>query len=218
MSEPHARKAIAPRFELIADHLCLDFINTLDNRPSPKPKECLVRFSDLLQFEEQSGVLSQVEAARYLERSHAMEKAAAQTLRSAIDMREAMFAVFMAVAKRRTVPREDLARVNGAIQYAGQHAKLAPAPSGFTWEFDRVASAERPFDPVLWPIARAAAELLASAEVQLVRTCSAETCQGLFLDISKNHRRRWCSMKLCGNRAKVQKFYARKRNAAEKRS
>jgi predicted RNA-binding Zn ribbon-like protein len=64
---------------------------------------------------------------------------------------------------------------------------------------------------MLWPIVGSAAELLASDNLPLVRACSSKTCQWFFLDTSKNHRRRWCSMKLCGNRAKVRKFYARQR-------
>ena len=66
---------------------------------------------------------------------------------------------------------------------------------------------------MLWPIARAAADLLASPDVALVRTCSSPTCQWFFLDTSKNHHRRWCNMKVCGNRAKVRKFYAKRRTA-----
>jgi predicted RNA-binding Zn ribbon-like protein len=65
----------------------------------------------------------------------------------------------------------------------------------------------------LWPTVRSAAELLASNNLPFVRACSSKTCQWFFLDTSKNHLRRWCSMKLCGNRAKVRKFYARQREA-----
>jgi len=36
---------------------------------------------------------------------------------------------------------------------------------------------------------------------------------GFFLDTSKNHHRRWCDMTRCGNRAKVQRFYARKKTS-----
>ena len=78
------------------------------------------------------------------------------------------------------------------------------------WRFDDMGSA---LDAMLWPIARAAADLLASSDVALVRACSSPTCQWFFLDTSKNHHRRWCSMKQCGNRAKVRKFYAKKKTA-----
>ncbi|MEW6230587.1 MAG: CGNR zinc finger domain-containing protein [Bacillota bacterium] len=34
-----------------------------------------------------------------------------------------------------------------------------------------------------------------------------------FLDTTRNHSRRWCSMRDCGNRVKVRRFYNRKRAA-----
>jgi predicted RNA-binding Zn ribbon-like protein len=47
-----------------------------------------------------------------------------------------------------------------------------------------------------------------------IRECAAGTCTWLFLDRSRSHRRRWCSMTSCGNREKVRRFYARKRKHA----
>jgi len=39
--------------------------------------------------------------------------------------------------------------------------------------------------------------------------CAADDCAWVFLDTSKNHSRRWCDMKACGNRAKARRFNAR---------
>jgi predicted RNA-binding Zn ribbon-like protein len=47
-----------------------------------------------------------------------------------------------------------------------------------------------------------------------VRACFSKTCEWFFLDTSKNHHRRWCDMTRCGNRAKVQRFYERKKKGA----
>jgi len=200
----------SPRFDLTAGNLCLDFINTLDNRPT-EPNELLKSFLDLARFGEDTGILTPAQADSFIERSQAMPTAAEQTLRSAIEMREAMFAVFSAVVNKQPVPKDALAKLNGSIQYAAQHTQLVPANGGFAWEFDRIPSPERCLDPMLWPITRATADLLASSQLPFVRACSSPTCEWLFLDTSKNHRRRWCSMKQCGNRAKVRRFYAKKR-------
>jgi predicted RNA-binding Zn ribbon-like protein len=35
----------------------------------------------------------------------------------------------------------------------------------------------------------------------------------MFVDTSKNHSRRWCDMKVCGNRVKARKFYRRQKMA-----
>lgn len=59
----------APRFELMGGPVCLDFVNTLDNRPS-QPKELLKRFVDLLWFCQDTGLLSEMQVNRLIERSY----------------------------------------------------------------------------------------------------------------------------------------------------
>ena len=77
------------------------------------------------------------------------------------------------------------------------------------WRFDDLND----LDSLLWQIARSAADLLASEQLPFVRACSSKECEWFFLDTSKNHHRRWCDMKRCGNRAKVRRFYAKKKSA-----
>ncbi|WP_433983920.1 CGNR zinc finger domain-containing protein [Tunturiibacter empetritectus] len=67
----------------------------------------------------------------------------------------------------------------------------------------------------LWLIAQAAADLLLSQSTSQIRSCAAETCRWLFLDTSKNHTRRWCNMKICGNRMKARRFNSRTTRAAK---
>jgi len=62
---------------------------------------------------------------------------------------------------------------------------------------------------LLAPIAGAVATLLAEGDPTRVRRCDGPTCSLLFLDTSRNGRRRWCSMARCGNRAKVAAHYRR---------
>ena len=66
-------------------------------------------------------------------------------------------------------------------------------------------------EQLLMPVALAAAELLANGNFELVRACESADCVLHFYDRTKSHRRRWCSMATCGNRAKVQTFRARQR-------
>jgi predicted RNA-binding Zn ribbon-like protein len=75
-------------------------------------------------------------------------------------------------------------------------------------------SRQERFDPrapedAFGPIADAAADLLISDSESRIRKCS--SCVLHFRDISKNGTRHWCSMNLCGNRAKVGAFAKRKR-------
>jgi len=89
---------------------------------------------------------------------------------------------------------------------------LVPAVGHFEWKFDSTTS---DFDTPLWPLARSAAELLASDQLQFVHACASKTCEWLFLDTSKSHRRRWCDMTKCGNRAKARNFYSRQKKTTQ---
>ena len=208
-----------PPFELIGGNVCLDFINTLDDRPSGEPKELIESYYDLARFGKEAGILSAQQYDHLLARvkTHAPREAE-NARRRAIHLRESMYAVFSALMDRQLVPPVAMDVLNSSIQDAAQHLRLiqrekipskivSPEPT-VEWRFDDLGSA---FDAMLWPITRAAADLLASSDLGFVRACSSPTCQWFFLDTSKNHHRRWCSMQLCGNRTKVRKFYAKKK-------
>jgi predicted RNA-binding Zn ribbon-like protein len=64
-------------------------------------------------------------------------------------------------------------------------------------------------ESLLGPVAEAAALLLAEGDFALVRQCEHEDCVLWFYDRTKSHKRRWCSMALCGNRHKAAQFRKR---------
>jgi predicted RNA-binding Zn ribbon-like protein len=202
-----------PQFELIAGGaVCLDFINTLDNRSSGAPKELLASFADLARFAEDAEILSPSEVDELVERSRRNSSEAQKALRAAIELREVLYAIFTAILESEPIPQSPLAELNRYVRQAAAHSLLVPGRKHFESRFEKPDTCEA----VLWPIARSAAELLTSDQLEFVRACSLDSCQWFFVDTSKNHRRRWCKMDVCGNRAKAQRFYARSKRAAHK--
>jgi predicted RNA-binding Zn ribbon-like protein len=67
---------------------------------------------------------------------------------------------------------------------------------------------------MLPPVIRSALDVLTSADAARVRVCAERTCSWLFLDETKNGARRWCDMKICGNRNKARRFRRRARRRA----
>ena len=63
---------------------------------------------------------------------------------------------------------------------------------------------------LLQPIAEAAADLICNQDFRLIRSCEGSACTLVFLDRTKAHARRWCSMAVCGNRAKAAAHRARR--------
>ena len=195
-------------FDLVAGNVCLDFINTLDDRFSDHPKELLATYGDLVRFGVESRVIGSKEASQFVRRAHAAKDQGRAVLRKAIELREALHGVFSAVARHRRAEARSLSALNEFIQESAAHTKLVEKSESFQWQMDFTSSLES----VVWAIARAAGELLASAQLQYVRMCSSPTCLWFFLDTSKSHQRRWCDMKLCGNREKARKFYKKRKN------
>ncbi len=66
----------------------------------------------------------------------------------------------------------------------------------------------------LGQVAESVADLLATGQFEYVRQCEHPDCVLWFYDRTKSHRRRWCSMALCGNRHKAAEFRKRTRSAA----
>jgi len=66
---------------------------------------------------------------------------------------------------------------------------------------------------LLEPVAESLVSLLTGDKFGLVRQCEGPDCILLFHDLTKSHRRRWCSMATCGNRMKVAAFRSRNKNA-----
>jgi predicted RNA-binding Zn ribbon-like protein len=69
---------------------------------------------------------------------------------------------------------------------------------------------------LLLPIAEAMGDLVCQKDFTFVRRCEGPTCTLWFLDVSKGHARRWCSMAVCGNRAKAAAHRARQRASVDR--
>jgi len=96
----------------------------------------------------------------------------------------------------------DLGKVNDAIAKAAATARLVWTGDRFAWS---ASVKDVGLDLILWRIALSAQRFLDGEGLDRLREC--ERCSWLFLDRSKNGRRRWCRMDACGNRAKAARHY-----------
>jgi predicted RNA-binding Zn ribbon-like protein len=56
-------------------------------------------------------------------------------------------------------------------------------------------------------------ELAVTGEVARLKRCADDTCGWVFWDVSRNNSRRWCTMRVCGNRSKARAYTARQRGS-----
>lgn len=196
------------QFHLTADALCLDFANTMSWRRSASPTERLVSYADLASWARQVGLISQIEEASLC--------AATDPRRSrgfvgrAHSLREAIFDTFAALSEGR-LPTQEIASLEPWIQQAVVRSELVGDGSGYRWEPEAVGDR---MQRVLFAIACSAGDLLTSADISRIGQCSGPDCRWLWVDRTRNQSRRWCDMKVCGNRVKARRHYQRARLAA----
>jgi predicted RNA-binding Zn ribbon-like protein len=171
----------------------------------------LTNYAELLHWAVHAGVLDQSASRRLAKEAERRPREAQAVVASAIELREALARLFLA-DRRGTAA--DVAVVNALLAAAPPRSAIRVRGSGFTWGDDPNGEA---LDDLLHPVVWSAADLATSGQLSNVRSCSDARCGWLFLDASPSGRRRWCSMKECGNRAKVRRHHQAKK-AKRKRS
>ena len=191
-------------FQPVGGHPALDLVNTLDWRFRDNgSEELLGSYDDLLDFAEQVRLLT-AKQARQLKRNTPVH-AGHRVLLLARGLREALADLLYAGLNGLDASGASLKALEKHFQVARAQARLVREGARLRWEW---ADAETKAEYPLWLLTRAASRLMVSEKVQGVRECGNRDCRWLFLDTSKNHTRRWCDMKLCGNRMKARRFKA----------
>jgi predicted RNA-binding Zn ribbon-like protein len=192
------------RFKLLAGHPALELVNTLDLRFSAQMVDLIPTYKDLLRFATQLELLT-AEQARKLGRS-VDAKEAQRVLTSTVELREALATVFYSRMEDGKPPAAQIRILEQQFHAAALHRRLLAGDAHLEWRWSGV---ERQAEIPLWMLAQTASDLLVSNDAELVKDCGDPTCRWLFLDVSKNHTRRWCDMATCGNRMKARRYHAR---------
>lgn len=198
------KKRNAASLKLLGGRLCLDFINTLDWRGAETPVEFLNTYSDLVSWSRHAGISTPGETRQLTKLAKGCEAEAQQVRQQAVGLRETIYRIFSAVSQNKNPSPTDLAGFNQHLSLTMKASQIIKTKAGFSWN---TTGDKARLDWILNPIIRSAAEVLVSDEIKNIKTCADPACGWLFVDISRNKRRRWCDMQDCGNRAKASRFY-----------
>jgi|SRR5579871_20690 len=198
----------AKRFIMIGGLACLDFIDTAP-LGSPARIEALHDFGDLLAWLYKERLVAASECRRGRQRwdaGHAARRAFARALVLRRTLRETVERILA----HRSVAKPAIAAIGDVLAKMTGHWELTKRKTGFVLKFrSRFGHPDR----FLGPIAESACDLLCNRDWSRLKRCANPACGLYFYDSTRNHRRRWCSMKTCGNRMKVAAFYRRQRAA-----
>jgi len=192
---------------LIAGSLCLDFANTLHGHRGHPLHEYLLDYRDVVLWSRHAGLIDESQAVALLQQAEKHPDRAEEVHCKAIDLREMIFRIFSRLAAGDSPEAGDLDRLCSMQLEAIRQRRLTRVGSRYVWIWEDELNMER----LLWPIVISAVDLLTSAEVERVRVCNGDGCDWLFVDGSRNHLRRWCSMNQCGNRSKMKRRNARRK-------
>lgn len=191
---PGSRAGRLPR---IAGVLALDFCNSASGRGGEHHREHLQWPGDVLAWAEHAALLSAAERQRAVARLRPADAAA--LLRDAVALRDAIHAVADALAAGRKPGDATLGRLLSFHAELLANARLEQQTAGFRLAWDRERDLAH---ALLGPIAQSGLTLLLESDLGRVKRCGGKDCGWLFFDRTKNARRRWCEMSVCGNRAK----------------
>jgi len=198
-------------FDLTGGQLALDLANTVSRRDDPqRRRDHVENYHDLVSFARQSGIISPKQAGELVSYAEQHSTQSGRSFAEAVQLREAIYRAFSAIAQAKSAAAGDLDLISASALKALQHRCLLRAHGSYRWEWRTNES--NLLERIVWPMSQAAADLLTSEQLRIVRFCEAPDCEWLFLDHSRNHSRRWCDMTTCGNRQKARRHYQRARS------
>ena len=188
---------------LVADAPGLDFLNSIAT-PVDEPVDWIGDGEDLLAWLEQTGFVPPAALTDIRTRSTPAELD--DVAARARELRE-WFRGFVRKRKGRPLAAKDLRELeplNRLLERDQRHGEIVPNTSGGATSFElRAKRRWQSAESLLMPIAEALAKLVCEEDFTYVKACEGPKCTLLFADHTRGHARRWCSMAICGNRAKV---------------
>jgi predicted RNA-binding Zn ribbon-like protein len=199
-------------FELDGGRLSLEFVNTMSGLREVRPEERITAYADLAWWAQQVGLIDRRRMQELIAEAGAHPRKAEEAREEALAAREALHDVIVAALGQREAPAAQLAIVNRWVAAAMQRRRLRPAKSG---GFEAAFDDDGDLLAFLRPVAADAVNVLErELPLGLVRRCDESEhgrCGWLFVDETRNHSRRYCSMNDCGNRAKQRRHWRRKK-------
>lgn len=187
---------------VIADAPALDFLNSVAT-PVDVPVEWLDDGAGLVSWLKQAGLVP----AQGLEQmcARALPRELDDVAERARSLRE-WFRGFVQKHRGGPLTREDLNELeplNRLLERDESFHQIVPASAHAGSPFELQAARRwRSPEALLFPIAEILAQFVCSEDFTYVKACEGPACTLLFADHTRGHARRWCSMAICGNRAK----------------
>ncbi len=187
----------------------LDYLNTCNGRrPGTALHEVVDKLSsleDVVHWFRHAGLIDAEEHLHLTQLVSESSWRALPAFQKMIAFRESLYALFLPIALGHPVDPVRLDELNEVLAKTAARRQLVSTPCAIIWRWRPSDGLESMTAALMGRIAVEAAALLTSPGVTRLKACATPDCDWLFIDISKNGRRRWCQMNICGAREKARR-------------
>ena len=187
-----------------------DFTNTINTRTTAEAHDYLKNYADILSWSGKADILpaEKIKSLTRYASAHVDESSIA--FKKAIRAREALYPMFSAIARAKTPDKRILDEFNMILSDCFSKIQLKISTSEVTPGFTNNTVL---LDEPLCVIVKSAYDILTQENFQRLKECP--RCGWLFIDRTKNGKRRWCDMQVCGSRSKATRYYHKKKEESK---
>src|SRR5215472_994787 len=121
--------------EILHLRLCLDFVDTVDWRKRSHPEDSLYTYADLIAWSIRQRLLNEEEGGHLLQAATQHPDQATAIFQQALDLREAIYRVFSAIAQQAAPNVADLDILNATLARGMAQARIARGGDRYTWNW-----------------------------------------------------------------------------------
>lgn len=184
-----------------------DFVNTFRSRDEQgKSFDHLTDFPHVLSWSRKAGIVSKNEMKVLDAFSELHPEKVEESFRKALGARQILHQLFTDIARQQNPDRQKQERFNVLLSECFSRIQVSIKDNQVESDFSTsVLSLDLP----LWRVVKSAYDILSNEDFRRIRRCPG--CHSIFLDRTRNNKRRWCHMSACGSRDKALRYYHRNR-------
>jgi predicted RNA-binding Zn ribbon-like protein len=194
--------------DLVGGLPCLNFANTAGGHTKIREVERIPTYQDVVNWALFAEIVNASEARGITQAAKAKPGLAERQVEAMHVFREALHRTVAAISGGQPIAAKDFAKIRAVITEAMGIAEIARKEESFLWTADVATPG---LGTVLNRVALSAHDMLTREKPSQLRIC--ERCTWLFIDRTKNQKRRFCRQDACGAKSRSERFYEKHRDA-----
>ncbi|WP_407429443.1 CGNR zinc finger domain-containing protein [Arcticibacter sp.] len=186
----------------------IDLVNSGYGAVPGEPVERLHSYLDLVTLAGRHGIVAQETWTTLTEKARKNPTAAENALGEVKAARAALYIIFSTLAKGEagSMNQDALDTFNNFLSDALSYRKLSVKEHIPVRDWK---NQEGDLRQILRFYILSAYEVITASKHMFIKQCNG--CAWLFLDETKNHRRKWCNMQICGSSEKAKRYYRKRK-------